>query len=228
MTSATPSSAVSGVTQILCNCSVLIEGVDIPCLSCCILLRLAGSYVLFIQAIGRIMRAFPGKEHAVLIDHADAVLEHGFPDEDVRWELSESETVDQRNRQDKKEGKRATPVTCPKCGHMYTAAIVCPECGHRLPRRLQPAILRNQILTEVDKALSPEERQEAQARYWHACLRVMAAKGRTAGAAAHMFKSRYKDWPDNSLPNVPYGGQWKQKVADLYPQYLGRKVGNGV
>lgn len=217
----------AGLTKILCNCSVLTEGVDIPCLGCCVLLRLAESYTLFIQAIGRIMRAFPGKAEAVLIDHADAVLHHGFPDEDVRWELSESETVDQRNKKDREEGKRGQPVVCPSCGTIFKAAIVCPACQHRLPRRLQPAALKNQLLTEVDRAMSPEEKREARLRYWHTCLRVMAHKGMTAGAAAGMFRSRYPEGPDESFPNYPQGYQWKQKVADAFPQYMGRVNANG-
>lgn len=212
----------AGLTQVVCNVNVLTEGVDIPRLSCVILLRLAGSYVLFIQAVGRAMRASPGKTHAVLIDHSDAVLEHGFPEEDVRWGLSESESVDERNARDRKEGKRATPVTCPRCGHMYRAAVVCPGCGHRLPRRSQPPALRNQILTEVEQALTPQERRERRVRYWHECLRVMAHKGYTVAAAAGMFRSRHPEGIDPSFPNYPEGWQWKRRVADAFPQYAPR------
>lgn len=216
----------AGLTQVVCNCDVLTEGVDIPCLSCCILLRLAGSYVLFIQAIGRTMRSHPGKSDAILIDHADAVLEHGFPDEDVRWELDPDDTVDRRNRQDKKDGKRSKPIICPKCGFEFRAAIVCPQCGYHLPKRLQPPSLRAQILTEVERALSPEERHERKVRYWHECLRVMAHKGYTVGAAAGMFRGRYPEGPDDSLPNFPAGCQWRQSVRDAFPQYLTKGVAN--
>lgn len=211
----------AGRIMVLCNCSILTEGVDIPAVSCIQLLRLASSYILFIQAIGRGMRAHPGKRDCLLIDHADAVLEHGFPDEDVRWDLDETNgTVEQRNREDRKEGKRSTPVTCPACGLQYKAAVVCPECGHRLPRRLQPAVLKNQILTEVEKALTPEEKAERRVRYWHECLRIMAHKGMTCGAAAGMFRGRYREGPDASLPNYPCGAQWKMRAGDAFPQYL--------
>jgi hypothetical protein len=40
----------AGFTKVVCNVGVMTEGWDSPCLSCCILLRLCGSYVLFIQA----------------------------------------------------------------------------------------------------------------------------------------------------------------------------------
>jgi superfamily II DNA or RNA helicase len=211
----------TGTTQVLCNCNVLVEGVDIPCLSCCVLLRLAHSYVLFIQAVGRIMRAFPGKRDAILIDHSDAVLEHGFPDEDVRWDLSESDTVEGRNRQDKKEGKRKTPVVCPACGFIYSGRPDCPACGHKLPARLQPVALRRQLLTEVDRSLAPLEQRAARERYWRTCLYTMARTGRTLGAASQMYRRRYHEWPPADFPHSPHRSQCWRKVADVLPQLVG-------
>jgi DNA repair protein RadD len=209
-----------GTVQVIANCNVLIEGVDIPCLSCVILLRLAESYVLYIQAIGRVMRPHPSKKDAILIDHADACLDHGFPDEDVRWELTESETVDHRNREDRKEGKRATPMVCPRCGVIFAAAASCPECHHRIPPKMQPPKLRAQILTEVENALTDEERHSRRVAHWHQCLRVMCAKGMTCGAAAGMYRSRYPEGPSPEFPNYPEGRQWKQRVCDAFPQYI--------
>lgn len=210
----------SGETKIACNCAVAIEGWDVPCLSCCIILRMATSYVLFIQMIGRVMRSFPGKREAVIVDHADAVLEHGFPEEEVRWELDPQTTIEQRNSKDKKDGKRSTPIVCPKCGAAYVCAATCPECGYRLPHRLQPAILKKQLLTEVESTLTPQEKAERRVRYWLECLRVMAHKGLTCGAAAGMFRGRYKEGPDDSLPNYPQGWQWRAKVTEAFPQYV--------
>lgn len=214
----------SGATQVLCNCSVLTEGVDVPCLSCIVLLRLASSYVLFIQAVGRVMRAHPGKADAVLIDHADAVLEHGFPDEDAEWSLDEGDTVERRNRDAKKEGQRSQPVVCPKCGLCYPAAPACPACGGRLPRKMQPAAVRNQLLTEVERGLTPERQREWRVRFWHGCLACMAHKGGTLGAASQMYRRRYGEWPPADFPNPSSAYQAKRRVADVYPQYLERRT----
>jgi DNA repair protein RadD len=212
----------AGAIKVVCNCNVWTEGTDIPELSCCVLLRLAGSYVLFAQAVGRIMRSHPGKKDAVLIDHSGAVYQHGFPDEDVSWELDEGDTVDRRVANDKADGKRKQPVTCPSCAMIFTGAAECPGCGHRLARRMLPASTQSEILVEARRMMSPEELAAEQAGYWRSCLYTMAAKGRTAGAAAHMYKSRFGDWPGDGLPDVPRGHQWKRAVADLYPHYARR------
>lgn len=209
----------SGATRVLCNVGVFTEGVDVPCLSCVVLLRLASSYVLFVQAVGRAMRAHPGKSDAVLIDHADAVLEHGFPDDDVRWELDEGGTVEARNREDRKEGKRSQPVVCPACGMCYPAGPACPGCGAKLPRKMMPPALRNQLLTEVERGLTPERQREWRVRFWHGCLATMAYKGGTCGAAAQMYRRKYGEWPPGDFPNVAGAGRSRDRVADVYPQY---------
>lgn len=212
----------SGETVILANCGVFIEGVDVPCLSCIILLRMAGSYILFIQAVGRTMRAYPGKSEAILIDHADAVLEHGFPDEDVRWTLDTSDTVECRNKKDRKDGKHKNPIACPQCGYLYSGTIVCPQCAYKLPKKLQPTAVKNQLLTEVEKTLTEEQKRETRIRYWRSCLAIMARKDRTMGAASQMYRQRYKEWPPDDFPHAPTKSDCWRKVAEVYPQYLER------
>ena len=58
----------AGTLKVVSNCAIWTEGVDVPELSCCVLLRVAGSYVLFAQCLGRIMRPASGKTDAVLIE----------------------------------------------------------------------------------------------------------------------------------------------------------------
>lgn len=210
----------SGAIKVVCNCGIWTEGVDVPALSCCVLLRTAGSYVLFAQAVGRVMRPHPGKVDAVLIDHAGAVLTHGFPDEDAEWTLDGRDTVDRRVRQAKKDGKRREPIVCPRCALIFSGLSACPGCGHKLARRPRSQRRQDELLVEVAREQDPARLREEKERYWYRCLAVMAHKDRTAGAAAHMYRQRWGEWPDNGFRNVPWGSQWKQKVADLYPQYL--------
>ncbi len=210
----------TGKTKIICNVGLFVEGADVPCLSCCILLRAAKSLVLFTQATGRIMRPFPGKTDAILIDHAGAVWKHGFPDEDREWSLEEKDTVQNRIKKAKKTGTMKTPICCPACGRLYSGTIVCPACGHVLPHKQQPQVLVNEMLVKARREMTPDQQHEYLVNEWHKCLRIMAYKGRTAGAAAAMFKGEQGHWPANDFPNVPHGEQWKQLVRDLYPQYI--------
>jgi superfamily II DNA or RNA helicase len=217
----------SGQTLVLSNVGIMTEGIDVPCLSCCILLRLVGSYVFYAQAVGRVMRPHPGKTEAVLIDHAGAVRRHGLPTQDVEWSIDPEDTVESRNRKARKEGKRATPITCPACAYQFVGSIICPACGHKLPRRLQPTRTEDALLVPVgdDATPSPAALREEQVRYWHTCLRVMANKGRTCAAASCMFRSKYRSWPPADFPNVPEPGQRQEPVALVFPQYLTRRTG---
>jgi DNA repair protein RadD len=213
-----------GFTKVICNVGVFTEGVDIPMLSCCQLMRGADSAVLYFQTIGRCMRPHPGKKDAILIDHAGAIFRHGFPDEDVPWELSTSESIESRVAKEREEGSRGEPRLCPRCAMLY-AGPSCPQCGYKeLVRKAKPDKRDDELLVEVPRDQAPPDPREERIRYWHRCLAVMAAKNRTCGAAAHMYRAKFDRWPGPDLPKVPSGDQWKMPVRDLYPEYLRRKV----
>ena len=55
-------------TQVLASVGVLTEGFDEPSISCAIMARPTASRGLFIQMSGRIVRLFPGKDDALLLD----------------------------------------------------------------------------------------------------------------------------------------------------------------
>jgi DNA repair protein RadD len=215
----------SGATKVVSNVNVWTEGVDIPELSCCVLLRQAGSYVLFAQAVGRVMRSHPGKADAVLLDHSGAVARHGFPDEDVEWELKESETVDERIRAKRERDGTPAAVTCPRCGLQYRAGPACPSCGHQIRKKRakgERGASEDGLLFEVPRGRQEAQSREEMLRYWRRCLGVMAHRGQSAAAASAMFKAKFGRWPDFGLPDVPAPHERQQRVADLYPQYLGR------
>lgn len=222
----------SGKTKVISNCSVLVEGVDIPCLACIQIVRPMGSYITYAQAVGRTMRPFPGKSHATIIDHAGAVDRHGFPDEDVQWDLDPQDTVDRRNQKAKKEGKRKQPMTCPRCGCLFPAAAVCPECGHMMPRpKVKDVITQQELLVEARRRRQAEKPRLSLSNYaagWVRFVRIAVYLGRSVGAAAAMFKSEFGCWPGDA-PGLrdhlrdgpfalPWGGNWKSSAMDLYGQ----------
>ena len=207
-------------TQVITNCALFTEGVDIPKLACCILLRKAGTYTLFAQCVGRIMRPSEGKTHAVLIDHAGAIFEHGFPDDDVEWKLEVSETVDERNERDKKAGKRKEPMVCAACSYIYTGGIVCPACGHiaQIVKRGKEDERRGEVLVRIQRKSHEETTPEERNKYWHYCLYVMANKGQKAASAAGMYRAKFGVWPgDDGMLPLPGRHQWRMLVTDLFP-----------
>lgn len=65
-------------TQILTGCTVLTEGFDEPAADCVVLARPTKSPVLYRQIAGRVLRPFPGKLDALLLDVVGATRTHGL------------------------------------------------------------------------------------------------------------------------------------------------------
>jgi DNA repair protein RadD len=113
----------TGDLKVLTSCSLIGEGVDVPSVAGCILLRPTQSLSLHLQMIGRCLRPAPGKTHAVVLDHVGNTLRHGLPTDDREWSL---EGVSKRQRE-------AAPSVrvCPQCFcAMRSGTAECPECGH--------------------------------------------------------------------------------------------------
>jgi len=58
----------SGETRVLVNCMVATEGFDLPALSCALMCRPTRSAPLYQQCVGRILRRYPGKNDALVLD----------------------------------------------------------------------------------------------------------------------------------------------------------------
>lgn len=65
-----------GEIQVLTNCMVLTEGFDAPIASCAVIARPTKSAELYVQMVGRVLRPYPGKESALVLDIAGATEEH--------------------------------------------------------------------------------------------------------------------------------------------------------
>lgn len=72
---------------VLSNVGIATEGTDIPAIECVQLARPTKSQSLYLQMVGRALRIFEGKDHAIILDHAHCVFEHGFPQRRRLWTL---------------------------------------------------------------------------------------------------------------------------------------------
>lgn len=77
----------SGALRVICSVDVISEGFDVPAVEAVLLLRPTASLALYLQQLGRALRPSPGKNFAVVLDHAGNALRHGFPDDDFLWSL---------------------------------------------------------------------------------------------------------------------------------------------
>ena len=106
----------------LTSCALIGEGVDVPSVGGCILLRPTASVGLHLQMIGRCLRPQPGKT-AVVLDHVGNTLRLGHHLEERDW------TLDGLRKRD----REAAPSVkvCPQCfATSPSQAQVCSDCDH--------------------------------------------------------------------------------------------------
>lgn len=218
----------SGYVQVVCNVGVYCQGVDIPCLAVACLVRPTRSLGLFRQMCGRIKRVYGAGGHkkteCVLIDHSGSVFFHGHPDRDIQWSLDEDSKIEKLDAAKRDAAGEREPFHCPQCHAVWVSGPVCPSCGHKVQRKSKGMEHKDGKLVEVD---APREKtlQDRQ-KYWIHCLAVMFHRGRTAEAAACMYKREMKEWPGEGksagLTKLPPAGRWRVPVANLFPEF-GRK-----
>lgn len=77
----------NGTITVLCQHSIIIEGVDVPDIECVQFIRPTRSLVIWFQAIGRALRPAPNKPHAIIIDHTTTHQFLPLPDVPQKWSL---------------------------------------------------------------------------------------------------------------------------------------------
>ena len=130
----------TGAVQLVCFCDLIDEGVDVPGVSCVIMLRPTQSLGKFMQIVGRGFRPAPGKTRLIVLDHAGNVLRHGMPDSPREWSL------DGRP----KKAKPPAVTHCPACLAVHHPGPTCPHCGYVYPVVVLP---ERRTLTVVDGRL---------------------------------------------------------------------------
>ena len=190
----------TGEVQVLCSCEVISEGTDVPSVGGALLCRPTNSLSLFLQQVGRCLRPAPGKEQAVIIDHAGNIRRHGLP-QDVRfWSL------DGAKDRKAKEEKRAAPwVTV--CQHCFAAipggGAPCPYCGAEPPKpkakpkgafgdgelrelRIEAALIRVREKEERQR----KKNEQSQAKTLKELQAIAKQRGYSPGWAYHIHRSR--------------------------------------
>jgi superfamily II DNA or RNA helicase len=76
-----------GEIQILCNCSIVTEGFNLPEMECVQIVRPTKSLSLWLQMVGRSLRIADDKTEAIILDHTDNYQRLGLPDTERNWTL---------------------------------------------------------------------------------------------------------------------------------------------
>lgn len=213
----------TGEIDVLTNVGVCTEGWDEPRVSCVVVARPTKSRVLWRQMSGRAMRPSPGKIDCLVIDHGACVFDHGFPDDDVDWEL---ETSSKKEREKAKIERQDRTTICEECKFVYHAEPNCPNCGEprpvRKPRviKTKPGQLREIERRNAYRGATLEQKQKA----WEDSIGIAIGRKQKIGAAVHLFKGRYGILPWNAKPRLKYlapaGEPWQLQAVEYYRQYV--------
>lgn len=169
-----------GDTLVLSNCELFGEGIDVPAMEVAILLRPTQSLGLHLQQCGRALRPHPGKEYALILDHAGNTQRHGLPDEDREW------TLEGRKHRKKDDEADVHVKICPKCyAAMRPGPTHCRHCGHEFEVEGRSVEEIEGELIEVDPAVVQYQRKQQQ--YGAQSLEDLIALGKERG-----YKSPYR------------------------------------
>lgn len=117
----------AGELDVLTNCGLISEGVDVPAIGAAIMMRPTQSLALYLQMVGRVLRPAPGKAEAIILDHAGNALRHGLPDAPRTWSL------DDLPRHQRGPGDAGSRLRHCACGALAPAGTAnCTACGAEL------------------------------------------------------------------------------------------------
>lgn len=176
-----------GNLKVLTSCELIGEGVDVPSVGGCILLRPTQSEALHLQMIGRCLRPQAGKV-AVILDHVGNVRRLGHHLEEREW------TLDGRRVRHKE--KAESVKVCPKCfSCLRSGPQPCTECGHEFEskdRRTLQVIDGTLQEISADQARRVRLREQATATTVEELIEVGRRRGMANphGWARHVMAGR--------------------------------------
>ncbi len=193
-----------GGIKMIHNVFTMTEGVDIPAARVCIMAKMPGHVSGYMQMGGRVLRPFPGKTSAILLDISGASFKYGSPAADRAYTLDGDGIA---------EAEKSTTRKCLECGHVYARTLAkCPVCGAVPIKQPPPDILiysaaLKRVYAGNDTA--PEHKR----REFERLRRLQLAKGWSLG---WVFKEYGKLFP-NEEPDTRdiTDREWRSEYDNL-------------
>lgn len=115
----------SGQLHGVVNCEIATYGLDVPRVSCLVMLRPTLSRALYTQMIGRGLRTADGKADCIVLDHVGLLKEHGHPLEPYQWRFTGREKRGPREVEPGELERHLCPATS-----MWCTEASCVDCEH--------------------------------------------------------------------------------------------------
>lgn len=182
-----------GEITILSNVSVLAEGFDVPAASVMILARPTRSLIRYIQMAGRVLRIFPGKEKATILDHSGTCRRLGYPTDDLPLELDDGKPKDSSTSKTEKE--KPLPKLCPSCKFLKPASTpVCPNCGFK-PERQSDIEVEKGELQKMSRDKKSKEKMQGGEQLYRELMGIQRERGYKEGWTANKYREATGEWP---------------------------------
>lgn len=210
----------SGQLEVISNCNVLLEGVDVPPAKCVVHARPTLSLVLWMQSTGRILRPWCPSCHGrcdvdghrsvqpLLLDHAGNYDRHGPPHEDRKWSLKDGVS--------RAPGQAPTKL-CKSCfAYVPSGKIICPFCGAEFPRSHAMPV-PTQSAGKLERRTDTTEDQQRE--FFNKTVRLAMARGFKPGFPIMKFKEEYgclppRAWGDEVRSAFNTDVTWQTRVRD--------------
>lgn len=212
-----------GGCKVLCNRFVLREGIDCPWLAHGIFATVFGSLQSYLQAGGRLLRAFPGLDVVTIQDHGGNWHRHGSLNADREWKLDYTASMVSGLRAERFRQKlESEPIRCPQCSSiLIRGKCACgfeAQAGHKSRPVVQEDGTLKEMRGDIYRPRRATQRPDAAEIWRKMYYRAKSKKwNATFNQAAAMFAQENNwGWPPRDLPLMPLDPiDWYRHVSEV-------------
>jgi len=178
------------------SCSRLLNtGYDAPSVRCIIDCFPTKSITTYVQRVGRLMRTFEGKTHAIYLDHASNFERFGYAEDIVPEVLHSGDKTHNEQELTKKDVKEVKTRECPDC-FQQMAGYKCKACGYEVPRLEQMEDDGALLVELTGSKANRKDTRETKEQFYSELSKYAAFKGYKGGWAANQYREKYGVWPN--------------------------------
>jgi hypothetical protein len=185
---------------------IFTEGFDEPSASCIVLARPTKKLTMYRQMAGRVLRPYPGKADAIVLDHSGTVFRHGYPDDEIYWTFDPDEGAVNTSAAARSALGYQGLCECPRCQAVRTQGEPCVACGWKPRTRPKYLEVVDGDLGRVTRDRTVNGLPQDEVVFYRELLAVAVQRQWKPGAAAHRFKEkagRFPPWSWNNLQPLP-------------------------